>query len=73
MADRYWKIGHSMGYAGTDSIETIDVCKFMGWTKKELTGMTNDDVEEKLAKMEWEEALQKIDSWAEPITEDEME
>ena len=73
MADRYWKVGHSMGYVGTDSYETIDILVFFGWDQDKLDGYTNEQLEEMLSKNEWEQAVEKVDAWAEPISKDEME
>ncbi len=73
MANRYWKLSESMGYAGTKSSETIDLCGYMGWSEEEVESRPQAEVQETLDNIAWEQAIEKVESWAEPITEDEME
>lgn len=70
MAARYYRVGHSMGYAGTKSEETIDLCDLWGWTASEVEDADQDEVLADLHKDEWEQACEKIDTWAEPVDED---
>lgn len=68
MAERYWNIGYHMGYAGTKSEEKVDVCKFLGYTEEEVQEMENDELMDKLAQIAYEMACEKVDAWAEPIS-----
>ena len=61
MADRFCTLFESIGYAGTDSEEDVDVLDWLNITEKELAKMTNDEVEEELCEYGWEQATQKID------------
>ena len=67
MADRYWTVGHNMGYAGTGSENKIDACEYLGYSEEDLAEMDNSDVESQLAEMEWQTAVENVDAWANPI------
>jgi hypothetical protein len=64
MAHRYWEVGHSMGYVGTDSRGEIDALEFFQITEDELEKMKDSDVQEKLLDAEYETAQEKISVWA---------
>ena len=67
MAHRYWKLKENMGYAGTDSEEEIDLVKFWGNTEKEIEEMSEEEVQNQLDKDAWQQAIEKVDAYAEPI------
>ena len=71
MAQRYWTVHEDMGYAGTDSEEDVDALEWLGVTEKELEAMSDGEVEEELAKMAWDSAIEKVDAWAEPTEAEE--
>ena len=64
MAQRKWEYGYSMGYAGTDSKETIDLVTDWGYSEKEVEEMTDDEAQEIVTKSAYESAVEKIDYWA---------
>lgn len=65
MANRYWTMHENMGYAGTDSQEEIDLLDYWGITEEELKEMTNAEVENKLTEEAWQQAVEKVEAWAE--------
>ena len=67
MAHRYWKLKENMGYAGTDSEEEIDLVEFWGNTEKEIEEMSEEEVQNQLDKDAWQQAIEKVDAYAEPI------
>jgi len=66
MAKRYWMAHWSMGYVGTDSVESVDLCGLFGYTEEEVAEMTDEDAEEYAREYALEQAQQKISAWAEP-------
>ena len=73
MANRYWRISENMGYAGTDSSETVDILDYWGITEEELEGMTDKEISATLSQDAWNAAVEKVEAYVEPIDEDEME
>jgi hypothetical protein len=73
MANRYWKLSENMGYVGTDSYETIDLCDWWGISEDEVDALDQNDVENRLSSDAWEQAVEKVDAWAEPISKEDME
>ena len=67
MAHRNWKVCENMGYAGTDTCEEVDIVEWLGLTVEEAEEMTDDEAEDRLCKYQWEDAVQKVDVWAEKI------
>jgi len=67
MADRYWKIGWGYGFVGTDSEEEIDLVDFMGLSEDEIKEKSQESVQEELDKLAWEQAIEQVESWSEPI------
>ena len=67
MAHRYWKLHESMGYAGTDSEEEIDLVDDWNYSEKEVENMTDEDAKKELETYAWETAIEKVSAWAEPI------
>ena len=65
MTQRKWVLHESMGYAGTDSSEKIDLVDDYNYTEKEVEEMTDEEAETMLSKDAWEGAVQKVDAWAE--------
>ena len=66
MADRYWIVGHSMGYVGTNSENEVDLCEYYNMTEDEIEKMSNEEVEKELADDEYTEACGRVDAWAKP-------
>jgi hypothetical protein len=73
MARRYWRMNESMGYAGTDSYQDVDAIDYFGISQEELDELGDEKIEEMLAKDAWENAIEKVEAWAEPIDQDEAE
>ena len=73
MANRYRRMNENMGYAGTKSSETIDLCDYLGVSEKEVEEMTNEYVAEYLSEEAWQSAIAKVEAWVEPIDKDDME
>jgi len=73
MANRYWKMCENMGYAGTDTYETIDLCDYWGNTEEEVEEMTNEYVENELGNEAYQSACERVEAWAEPIDKEDME
>ena len=71
MADRYWRIGENMGYAGTESTDVIDLCEYMDMDEAAINNLSQEDVLEELSQDAWNRATERISSWAEPVTEDD--
>jgi len=67
---RKWRVGHSMGYSGTDLEDIIDVVDTGYVTQDELDHMTEEGLEslrERLLTEEYNCAAEKIDTWATEI------
>ena len=73
MANRYWRMSENMGYAGTESSETIDLCDYLDIPEEEVEKMTNEFVEKYLNEEAWQSAIAKVETWVKPIDRDEME
>ena len=71
MASRYWEVGHSYGYAGTESKEVIDVLEVYGWDQDTLDGYTDTELEEILANDEWDIAIEQVEVYAKPTSNPE--
>ena len=64
MGKRYWIIGMSYGYVGTDSTEEIDLYDY---EEPEVVDEMSDKEAEKIAfEVAWDTAVERVDSWAEP-------
>ena len=70
MANRYWRL---MGYAETDTTETIDLCDYMNLSEEDVEELSQEEVQKDLDNDAWQTAIEKVEAFAEPITEDEME
>ena len=66
MAKRYWKVGCGYGYAGTNSEEVIDVCRYLGYDEDIVEDLDPDFVREQLCDAKWEEAIERVNVWANP-------
>lgn len=67
MANRKWRMGFSMGYAGTRSEWEIDLVDDYNYTLEEVEIMSNDEVREMLSDDAYQQASEKIGAWSEPI------
>jgi len=67
MTQRKWVLHESMGYVGTDSENEIDLVDDYGYTEKEVEEMTEQEANDMLDKEAWEQAIEKVDAWAEKV------
>jgi hypothetical protein len=70
MAKRKWIAKWSMGYVGTDQEEEIDLMDDWCYSSEQIEDMTDDEARQEVADYAHEQALQMIDSYAEPADED---
>lgn len=61
MVKRKWKVTTSMGYAGTDTTEEIDLVDYGLYTEEELDSLSDKDVIDQLYDDAFEYAKEKID------------
>lgn len=73
MAQRYWKANWSMGYAGTDNEEEVDLCNLFGLTEDEVEDLSYEKAENMVADYAYDQAVERVDVWAEPIDRLEWE
>jgi hypothetical protein len=64
---RKWKMQWSYGYCGTDSEETIDLIDDWGWSEEQLAKASDEEIYKEVNGYAWEQALQNVESYAEPI------
>ena len=73
MPHRYWRMNEEMGYAGTDSSETVDAMDYLGYSEEKFNSLTDEEVKAELSKIAWEQAVEKVEAWVEKIDEEDME
>jgi len=73
MASRYWRAGWSIGYAGTEETELIDLKELFGYSDDEIRAMSQDLAESKVSSYAWERVTELCEGWAEPITKKEFD
>jgi hypothetical protein len=64
---RKWTLQRSYGYAGTGSEEVIDLIDDWGYSEKQLAEATDDELDKEVNDYCWEQAIQQVESYAEPI------
>ena len=67
---RKWEFGQSYGYSGTDSKDVVDLIDDLGFTEEDLDAMTLEELQAELSDMAREQACERVESWAEPVEED---
>lgn len=63
MAHRYWLAYYSFGFAGTEQEEEIDFLDYVD-DEAALEALYDDEVEEKVAAMAYEMAIENINAYA---------
>jgi hypothetical protein len=64
---RKWKLTWSYGYAGTSGSEVIDLIDDWGYSEEQLAEATDEELEKEVNTFCWEQAIQQVESCAEPV------
>lgn len=66
MAQRKWIAHNSMGYAGTDFEWEVDLVDDYSYTEEEVAKMSDSRAEKIVSQDAWQQAIDRIEAWAEP-------